>query len=228
MIIVPSDIEISPEDARIAAEIAQREKIKRICRSIKQQSSYLNDQHMTAFLNVANSSGLCVQPMAETLFAENIDQYEYYSTINTDGVQIIYQGNIGINSIGHFICIHYNLSLQTVFIYDPLYTGHGYVDNPRILNRRINAKTREIIRKLYPHHIRRVVSRPNTTQLDLKSCGVFAIAYATTILLGYDPTTYPLKLGTSQEPQNSDQSTDLRYHLANIIQNNQLQLFPSM
>lgn len=53
------------------------------------------------------------------------------------------------------------------------------------------------------------------------------MAYATTILLNRNPAQYQLKLGTTQNPQNTDLSTDLRYHLANMIENNQLELFPS-
>lgn len=108
-----------------------------------------------------------------------------------------------------------------------MYNGCGFVDDINNRRNQINAKTRSIINILYPHHTQQIVVRPKTTQIDLKSCGVFAIAHATTVLFGHNPANYPLKLGTSQAPQSYDQSTDLRHHLANIIQNQQLELFPS-
>lgn len=218
---------MAPADATIAAESSRMQNIILMCNEIKKEKFYLQDKHITAFINIANSSGRCIQPMAETLFVQQIDHYKYFKTTETDGVQIIFQGRPGIKEIGHFICVHYVFSKQTVYIYDSLYNGCGYIDDPSHPQNQINAKTRNIINILYPHHKQRVVVRPRTTQMDLKSCGVFAIAYATTALFGYSPAKYQLKLGNSQAPRNYDQSTDLRYHLANIIQNDQLQLFPS-
>lgn len=172
VIIVPSDIQVSPVNAEIAAETSRREQIKRICHSIRKQRKHMDDHHITAFITVANNSGLCAQNMADTLFAQNISHYEYYSTINTDGVQIIYQGNSGIENVGHFVCIHYVLNEKTVYIYDALYEGCGYVDDPYHPQNQINERTRRIIQILYPHHIQRVVVKARTTQLDLISCGV--------------------------------------------------------
>lgn len=168
-----------------------------------------------------------MQPMADTLLVQRIEEYTHYSTTTTNGVQIIFQGNIGSNNIGHYVCVHYVLNRQTVYIYDSLYNGSGFVDDPKHKTHKINANTRKVIHTLYPQHLHRVVVRPRTTQPDLKSCGVFAIAYVTTVLFNLNPAIYSLKLGASQLPQSYDQSIDLRFHLANIIQNENLQVFPS-
>lgn len=65
--------------------------------------------------------------------------------------------------------------------------------------------------------------KPKEKQPDSKSCGVFAIAYATCILFGMDPAEYNPKLN----PAHGDHSMNLRRHLADMLRNNRLQLFPS-
>lgn len=68
---------------------------------------------------------------------------------------------------------------------------------------------------------------PATLQPDYCACGVFAAAYATAIILGGCPATQELALTRTREPSNRDPTTDLRYHLADIITNERLECFPS-
>lgn len=222
----------------------QRARSVQICEQIKEPLYALSDNHIEAFLDVARISGRCTQDLAPTLFQSVPEQYGPYSTRTTDGIQIIYEGttnkrqlkkmmqrrkkNIGSQEIelGHFVCVHYVLSQQTVYIYDSLHKPSTYVDNPSDRKRRINARTREIIQILYPDHLHRIAVRPQTRQPDGRSCGKFAAAYATTLLFGRIPATYQLSLTNSRQPGNNYMKTDLRFHMA-IIQNNQLALFPS-
>lgn len=68
--ILSSDNQISPTNATNATELLRKQSIDRMYREIKKQKHYLQDKHMTAFINIANNSGRCIQPMAETLLVQ--------------------------------------------------------------------------------------------------------------------------------------------------------------
>lgn len=79
----------------------------------------------------------------------------------------------------------------------------------------------DVLSRLYPEkHV--VFVKPATTQLDGASCGVFAIAYATTIVLGDNPANYHLQLNTA----NKDKTMELRNHIKDMYLSKKLQLFP--
>lgn len=62
---------------------------------------------------------------------------------------------------------------------------------------------------------------PRTLQPDLMSCGVFAIANATSIIFGVNPADYPLLLRDQ-----GDRTMPLRQHLVQMLRTKQLALFP--
>lgn len=147
---------------RIRRETVQQQAM-RICREIKLESYALTSDHVDEFLKVANDSEHCIQNMAPTVLQRMPENYIHYATTTTDGVQIIYEGTTNVKQIekntksnrmelGHFVCVHYVMSRQTVYIYDPLYTVETYVDNPndKKSKKKINTRTREIIQNLYP------------------------------------------------------------------------------
>lgn len=96
-------------------------------------------------------------------------------------------------------------------------------DNP---NRSwLPKRERDILDIRFPG-IPRVYAPPRTTQPDGNSCGIFAAAYATTIMFGMDPETYSLLLRPIHEPQNN-RSMFLRNHMAMCLEQDQIILFPS-
>lgn len=152
--------------------------------------------------------------MLSPLCAQRIEHYRQSMAV-MDDVQILYEGVFDPKVVGHYICVHSVYPEQKVYIYDSL----NYDT--------ISGRAKSILRLRYPQHTGIVFVRAATCQPDLRACGVFAAAYATTIILGQDPATYPLQLGTRRNPTNRDQTTDLRYHLTDIIANSRLSLFPS-
>lgn len=249
-VIVSDSEDLDPALTAAARLAEQRAKIVRICEQIRQPYYPLMGDHISAFLNVANESKLgsfniCVQHMCSTTLQQTHERYEEHAIRWADGVQIIYQGATGEEDLestgemrkkirtvqqlefGHYVCIHYVWSVQTVYVYDSLHNSDDFVDNLEDPSAgRINKRTREIIYKLYPHHKKRIAVRPFTRQTDGSSCGVFAAAYATMVLFKKDPATYALKIGDSS--QGGDTTMEIRNHLAKIIEENQLTLFPSM
>lgn len=101
---------------------------------------------------------------------------------------------------------------RSIHVYDPL----GDRDSARTYD--------TILRQRYPDLQQILHCHPRITQPDLISCGVFAIAYATILILGGDPTQITLamnRLGTR------DNTMALSRHLVQIIQREDLTPFPS-
>ncbi|XP_031629676.1 uncharacterized protein LOC116344956 [Contarinia nasturtii] len=211
VIVIPVSTKTPEQLARERAMTIEEQRIEN-CNYIRRRHSYLQDRHIDAFINVVNSTGNW--SMLSILYVQRISMY-YQDFAVVDDVQIIFEGAAGISNVGHYICVHFVYAEQTVYIYDSLYYCN------------ISPRCRSILRGRYGQNIRIVYIKPQTRQPDLRACGVFAAAYATTIVLGLDPRTYSLRLGNSRNPANRDMTTDLRYHLADIIENNQLSPFPS-
>lgn len=60
--------------------------------------------------------------------------------------------------------------------------------------------------------------KPKTVQNDNTSCGLFTIAYATTLMLNEDPTKFSLKLNNIR----GDQGLYLRLHILKMFANRKL------
>lgn len=87
--------------------------------------------------------------------------------------------------------------------------------------------SRRIIRLRFPSNPEIVFPKPRTIQPDRRSCGIFAAAYASIILHGYDPSKYPLFLRYLLPNSNEDETTVLRDHMATMLMDNRVDLFPS-
>lgn len=127
-----------------------------------------------------------------------------------DDVQILYGGEIGESVIGHWVCIFYKQKNRTVYVLDSL--------NRNFLHER----QLKIIQYRYPQRREIVFVRPKIVQFDGTSCGPLAIAYATTIILGDDPTTYELKMDVN----GVDKSNYLRRHILKMFESYSLLPFP--
>lgn len=93
-------------------------------------------------------------------------------------------------------------------------------EKPEFLSRRAI----EIIHIRYPSNPQIVFKHPHTKQPNGTACGVFACANATSLLLGRDPSRYPLLL---QHENKGDETMALREHFATMLMKNELTLFPT-
>lgn len=137
---------------------------------------------------------------------------DYYNSFTNDfanDIQILYDGDAK-----HFICIFYNYNQNKVLVYDSA------------MLKRLTDTQIKIINILYPSVPNEDIEfvRPKTIQSDSSSCGVFAMAYATTLILGKDPRFTALKLNRAI---NGDQSLFLRRHIEDIITFEYPSLFPT-
>lgn len=141
------------------------------------------------------------------IYVDYYPQPENYPSIppNKFDIQIIHLGEI---DSGHYICIYFDAYYETVYVYDSLAIVHNE-HIPIMVNR-------------IPWGNKMVYVKPKTEQYDAASSGLFAIAYATTIILDMDPSSYTFKMGVND----LDKSIHLREHITNMLQTNELSLFP--
>lgn len=209
--IVLSGEQINVADSKLTRVASNARDLRRVCRQIRTPQFYLEDTHIDAFITLANRNS--VYNMRSVLSAQQIAHYERNAAnAQLDDVQILFEGLAGPNRLGHFVCIHYRAVERTVYLYDSLYW------------RKISKRSREILDTRFHENVRVEFVHPRTRQPDGISCGIFAIAYATAIILGRDPAAYPLFLGN--DPY-TDPTLLLRDHLAQMLQDDRLTLFPA-
>lgn len=155
--------------------------------------------------------------MISTIYAQRPSKYLPVAR-DRDDLQIIFTApKERLYSIGHYIVAHFVAAENVVKIYDSLHGGGGH-------GRVLRSEEMNILRRLYPGRQIMFVE-PATKQPDGSSCGVFAIANATSIILGRDPATHGLKLLNATRRR--DNTMALRNHLAQMYRRNQIELFPS-
>lgn len=156
----------------------------------------------------------------DMLFAQAYQNPYYYDGFESkrathDDVQILFR-SFGYGVIGHWITIHYTAKSCTVVVYD---------SNNRERENYLCNNHREIIEIRYGAGTEIIFADPNPEQPDGTSCGVFAIAYATAILLGVRPTDFRLRL----RPKSvfvTDRAMELRMHLRDMFITGRFRLFP--
>lgn len=195
----------------------QSEESKRAFKEIRTPKTFLSDDTINYFITFANRAQKLLSTKKYRLLDINLcqvpEQYNIHAKFIEDDVQIMYGGKLNdVNAIGHYICVHYKHKERRVYIYNSL-PGTTLYDTQK-----------ESIRVLYPDYKSIEFVKPKTTQNDGVSCGVFAIAYATTVILGKDPRLTPLKL---YKKAGADQSVFLRAHIIKMLTENELSLFPS-
>lgn len=173
----------------------------------------LNDMAIDWFIdNLVNPNQQIPYQMNPTVYKQRMDKYKNADE-NKNDVQIIFSGHW--SSLGHYTIAHYVANEKLVKMYDSLHGSgqHG---------RRLQTDERNVLARLYPGKTIKCVE-PATKQPDGVSCGVFAVAYATTIILGNDPAIYRLYLSNI----NLDDSTmALREHMVRMYRNKKLLPFP--
>lgn len=153
---------------------------------------------------------------------QNVNFYQYYDPYirnpqHLDDIQILFGITPGADvlaSLGHWICVHFRSADNTLYVYDSLYSRSLY------------ARQQEIIRVIYPYidlEVDVVFVRPYARQNDISSCGVFALAYAISIIFERDPAALRLRLGR----RNNNISIHMRNHLLQILALQELSEFPT-
>lgn len=152
-----------------------------------------------------------------------VSKYLTPHTKSEDDVQILYSGpndqtsdtgaNLELGGVGHWICIHYQVATQTLFVHDSLFLKH------------LSPHQMDVIKILYPNRKGKIIFvKPKYTQTEYVSCGLFAIYHATTILVGQHLNDSDLALNYV----NGDTTLYMRLHILKMFANRQLDLFPSI
>ena len=142
--------------------------------------------------------------MQPTVFAQAVKHYQPAPS-DFDDIQIVLSDD-------HYVVTFSKAQSNEVFVYDSLYKHRKQLTESQL----------NILRKFYPGK-RYIFKRPATLQPDWDSCGVFAIAYVTTLLFGLDPCTYTL----GSKPHDKSLLILLRAHLEKIINSKVIEPFPS-
>lgn len=145
----------------------------------------------------------------------DLNVYQVYNDSTIDDVQIIF-GTYRDDEIYwtkvhpplHAICICYKASTQKVHVYDSSMVD--WVDD----------REEEIIQKLYPYNKGIHFETPLSIQDSHPTCAVFAITYATMLILGQDPAIHPIKLNNVH----GDITLYMRIHILKMLVTRKLSL----
>lgn len=172
---------------------------------ITSEYKFLNHESIDFFIEIAMEQFKNIKMYPVTNY-HSIDKYLPHNPSTIDDVQILYSGDIGSENSGHAVCIYYEASSQNVFVYDS------------IMRTSINSIEQEIIQKLYPYNTGYMFRRPKTRQGLSESCGIYAITYATALLLKKDPVDFEFK---SNDVYGED-ALYLRIYILNMFANRKL------
>lgn len=141
------------------------------------------------------------------MYPVGIEKFEEHNSSKTKDVQVLY--NVKSEELSHAICIFYQPSNQKVLVYDSL------------MKNKLEPRQKEIISQLYPFKTDIVFMKPKTIQgYTHQTDAVFAMIYATMLLLGNDPCNHDFKLNTVS----GDETLYMRLHILNMFANRKLSL----
>ena len=96
---------------------------KNHCIALAIHNSYLNDNVINSLLDIVK--------LQISFIPQNVLFYQtplmYAAVENVDNFQILYNGSIGNDAIGHWLCVYYRNETKCVEVYDSLY--HTLNDN---------------------------------------------------------------------------------------------------
>lgn len=135
----------------------------------------------------------------------SVDSFKPHSSSKKNDVQISF-GYMRPRSNPHAICLFYHADSKEVRVYDSS------------MFEKLDSKQLEIIAKLYPFNKGIVYKTPKTRQHLTNTCAVFAIIYATMLILGDDPEKTEFKLNRVH----GDDTLYMRLHILNMFANRKL------
>lgn len=146
--------------------------------------------------------------MVDTVFYGQAELTEKHQK-PIDDVQILY-GVVGEKETGHYLTLFYNATENIAYVYDSLKMKY------------LDEKQRALIEYRYPKKKDIVFVDQKSVQHDSTSCGIFSMAFVTTIALGKDPKTIQFKMGDAK----TDESSVMRDHVRQMFVQWKLIPFP--
>lgn len=122
----------------------------------------------------------------------------------------------GFSKRAHAMCIYYQASSQNVLIYDSM--------DPMIYKNSLDPTQKKILNILYPFKKEIHFIEPKTYQDQSPSCAIFAIMYATMLLLNKDPAKIEIKLNHIH----GDDTLHMRLHILKMFAERKLTLMDEM
>lgn len=163
---------------------------------------YLTDYQIDSFHKILRDSS-DYRPQDCILGYLELRQYIQPIAYGTKNIQILFQPGDGIKEsdvVGHWLCTYFDGAVN--HIYDSLNQTN------------IHQYCEAYIQKMYTANIHNVFNIVQH-QLNMYDCGVFAMAFATSLYFGRDPQHEIYEVGK------------MRKHAAKILKHRQLELFPS-
>ena len=157
---------------------------------------YLSGDHMNRFADILR---MTTQFSPQNVFFIGALEFVQALPVHRKHIQLLSDNLTHVDSITHWICIFYDG--LTINVYDSL-------------NRSTLSPTQfDFLHRMFPHHppvvFRRTQRQPNSVD-----CGVFALAFASSLAIGIDPA------GEEYCHQK------MREHLASIFETNVIHRFP--
>ena len=155
----------------------------------------LNDEHILEFNNIfKNCSSFNMQ---SSLLVQK--PYNIISTpINSEYIQLLFSGN---SEKGHWVCMYYSNNI--IHIYDSL--------NAKC----VKEEDKVFINRLFPNNPElKITFETVQSQTNSYDCGIFAIAFAISILFNICPCSLSFDI------------TQMRLHLLKIFETRTIRMFP--
>lgn len=179
-----------------------------VLKEVATEGAYITSESIKLFVEIANEQ-FPTRKMYHEFKMRDLDNYEAVGE-NNDDIQILSNGEMERDVVGHWICVRYKGATQTVYVYDSLF------------RKRLNMEQKEIIQQLYPKRNGSIVYfQQEYVQTDYTSSGIFAMFYASILLMGEDPKTHAISLNHVI----GDPSIFMRLSLLEMFANHQLALF---
>lgn len=152
--------------------------------------------------------------------APNREQYYAHFDRKKFDIQIMLSLPRPENKVAHFLTLLYNPFKNVVVIYESYW-------KPYRLEKDLNLsfQIQKIIDIRYGTSVRVALPEPRRNQPDNYSCSIYAAAAATALIKGENPAK-TLFYNAPPSSSGEDLTLRLRRHMAYLIQNNILELFP--
>lgn len=145
--------------------------------------------------------------MYPTSTYHSINDFKQHKSIDSNDVQIVSSGIPNSADVGHALCIQYHASSRKVRVYDSVMFP-------------LNQIHRKIVSQMYPYNQGIEYKEPKTLQGKTEICGLFAMYYATMLLLGKDPAEQSFKLNEVH----GEEGLYMRLHTLDMFANRRLVL----
>lgn len=159
------------------------------------------------FIELANEQLKNVSMYSRAMF-KNVSNCRPHRSSEIDDVQLLHSPSMKAPYGAHILCIFYQASSKNVLVYD---SGMYKLLDPMQL---------EIVNRLYPFKNEIKFVTPKTLQGETRACSLFAVIYATMLLLKVDPVNTAIRLNHVH----GDEALYMRLHILNMFAKRKLAL----